>query len=385
MGRLEGKVAMVTGSGGERGFGRAIARRLAADGADLVLTDIAPAGVRVVAAKRATGWRGLEAVADEVRAAGRRAVVAQVDVRAADQVRARHRPGRPDVRPDRHPRQQRRRPSRRRPRPRGRAAGRGVARDPGDEPHRHLSLQQGRRRAHGGARHAGPHHQHVLELRQGRLRAAGRVLRLQVRRDRVHPGPRHGAGAPPHHGERDLPGLGRHRSARLPRPAPRRELRRGAPGGRPSPSGPPRFRFSAWPRPRTWRSWPRFSPRTPPATSPGRRSTWRAAPSCTDGAGCRQVPPSTGGSPWSHPRRDRHERVPSTASRLRRDARPRRGALRRSGGGQHPDADAGRSRAHRRRPRLLGPNAGDPVGHCSGRRAAAGAPPRRRRWGWPRL
>jgi 3-oxoacyl-[acyl-carrier protein] reductase/meso-butanediol dehydrogenase/(S,S)-butanediol dehydrogenase/diacetyl reductase len=86
MGRLEGKVAMVTGSGGERGFGRAIARRLATEGADLVLTDIAPAGIRVVAAKRATGWRGLEAVADEIREAGRRAVVAQVDVRSADQV-----------------------------------------------------------------------------------------------------------------------------------------------------------------------------------------------------------------------------------------------------------------------------------------------------------
>jgi 3-oxoacyl-[acyl-carrier protein] reductase/meso-butanediol dehydrogenase/(S,S)-butanediol dehydrogenase/diacetyl reductase len=39
-----------------------------------------------VAAKRATGWRGLEAVAYEVRAAGRRAVIAQADVRAADQV-----------------------------------------------------------------------------------------------------------------------------------------------------------------------------------------------------------------------------------------------------------------------------------------------------------
>ena len=86
MGRLEGKVAMVTGSGGERGFGRAIARRLAAEGADLLLTDIAPAGIRVVAAKRATGWRGLESVADEVREAGRRAVIAQVDVRSADQV-----------------------------------------------------------------------------------------------------------------------------------------------------------------------------------------------------------------------------------------------------------------------------------------------------------
>ena len=88
MGRLDGKVAMVTGAGGEHGFGRAIARRLAAEGADLVLTDLAPAGVRVVAAKPGTGWRGLEAVADEVRGAGRRAVTALVDVRSADQIRA---------------------------------------------------------------------------------------------------------------------------------------------------------------------------------------------------------------------------------------------------------------------------------------------------------
>jgi meso-butanediol dehydrogenase/(S,S)-butanediol dehydrogenase/diacetyl reductase len=84
---LEGKVALVTGSGGEHGFGRAIARRLAAAGADLILTDVAPAGVRVVATKPGTGWRGLEAVADEVRGAGRRAVTALVDVRAAGQVR----------------------------------------------------------------------------------------------------------------------------------------------------------------------------------------------------------------------------------------------------------------------------------------------------------
>jgi NAD(P)-dependent dehydrogenase (short-subunit alcohol dehydrogenase family) len=88
MGRLEGKVAMVTGSGGEHGFGRAIARRLAAEGADLVLTDIAPAGVRVVAKKPGTGWQGLEAVAGEVRGTGRRAVTALVDVRAADQIQA---------------------------------------------------------------------------------------------------------------------------------------------------------------------------------------------------------------------------------------------------------------------------------------------------------
>jgi NAD(P)-dependent dehydrogenase (short-subunit alcohol dehydrogenase family) len=81
MARLAGKVAMVTGAGGEHGFGRAIARRLAAEGADLILTDVAPRGVRVVAAKPDSGWGGLDAVAAEVRAAGRRVVTRLLDVR----------------------------------------------------------------------------------------------------------------------------------------------------------------------------------------------------------------------------------------------------------------------------------------------------------------
>jgi len=69
MGALKGKVAMVTGCAGERGVGRAIARRLAREGADLVLTDVASGGTRVVKAKPLTEWGGLEATAKEVQQA----------------------------------------------------------------------------------------------------------------------------------------------------------------------------------------------------------------------------------------------------------------------------------------------------------------------------
>ena len=40
MGNLDGKIALVTGSAGKRGMGRAIAVRLAKEGAGLVIEDI---------------------------------------------------------------------------------------------------------------------------------------------------------------------------------------------------------------------------------------------------------------------------------------------------------------------------------------------------------
>jgi NAD(P)-dependent dehydrogenase (short-subunit alcohol dehydrogenase family) len=86
MGRLEGKIAMITGAGGEHGLGRAIARRFAAEGADLVLVDVAATGLRVAASTPAGAWRGIEAVADEIRTQGRRALTALADVRSAAQV-----------------------------------------------------------------------------------------------------------------------------------------------------------------------------------------------------------------------------------------------------------------------------------------------------------
>ena len=88
MPNLSGKIAMVTGCAGERGVGRAVAGRLAVAGADLVLTDVAPKGTRVVAAMPASPWGGLEAVAAEVRALGRRVLTALLDIRVRSQIDA---------------------------------------------------------------------------------------------------------------------------------------------------------------------------------------------------------------------------------------------------------------------------------------------------------
>ncbi|MFH1569749.1 MAG: glucose 1-dehydrogenase [Gemmatimonadota bacterium] len=69
---LNGKVALVTGAGGQRGIGRAVARRLAAEGADLVVADVTDRG--------SGEWGGLPAVAVEIAASGRRSLAVVADV-----------------------------------------------------------------------------------------------------------------------------------------------------------------------------------------------------------------------------------------------------------------------------------------------------------------
>ena len=78
--RLDGKVAIVTGAGRMRGIGRAIAVRLAQDGADVAVTAIARSHEDMPEMERHAAWRGAVSVANEIRDLGRKALPLDVDV-----------------------------------------------------------------------------------------------------------------------------------------------------------------------------------------------------------------------------------------------------------------------------------------------------------------
>lgn len=82
MGPLHGKVALVTGAGGRNGIGRAVALRLAQDGADVAVNDL------VAKPRAGSDWGGLPALAGEIEAVGRRSLAVTADVADAAQVQA---------------------------------------------------------------------------------------------------------------------------------------------------------------------------------------------------------------------------------------------------------------------------------------------------------
>jgi len=77
---LEGKVAVVTGAGRLRSIGRPIAVALARAGCDVVLTGTGRSPDRYTDEEKAAGWRDIDSVADDVVAAGRRALALVSDV-----------------------------------------------------------------------------------------------------------------------------------------------------------------------------------------------------------------------------------------------------------------------------------------------------------------
>lgn len=80
MDRLAGKVALVTGAGRQRGIGRAVAVRLAEEGADIVVSALPRDPASFPPHERDTGWLGAASVVAEIEAMGRRALAVDCDV-----------------------------------------------------------------------------------------------------------------------------------------------------------------------------------------------------------------------------------------------------------------------------------------------------------------
>jgi NAD(P)-dependent dehydrogenase (short-subunit alcohol dehydrogenase family) len=85
---LAGKVAIVTGAGGRHGIGRAIANRLAQEGADVVVTDIEKSAEAIRLEDRQAGWQGLPSVVSEIEAQGRQSLGLFSDVTDSAQVQS---------------------------------------------------------------------------------------------------------------------------------------------------------------------------------------------------------------------------------------------------------------------------------------------------------
>ena len=77
---LKGKVALVTGAGGEHGIGRAIAMRLAKEGADVAVNDI------TANPKKSATWDGLPSLVKEIRGLGRNTKAFEADISNSHQV-----------------------------------------------------------------------------------------------------------------------------------------------------------------------------------------------------------------------------------------------------------------------------------------------------------
>ena len=82
------KVAIVTGAGGMRAIGRGIALFLARDGYDVSLVDIKRPADQLPQDEVAANWKGIDSVAEEIGALGRKALPVYADISQSGQVDA---------------------------------------------------------------------------------------------------------------------------------------------------------------------------------------------------------------------------------------------------------------------------------------------------------
>lgn len=92
MGRFTGKTAVITGSGRRGGLGEAIAKRLAADGANIVISDIGQSRDAATGEAHIGSTDEMESIAAEMREMGVESSTCVCDVRSLEEVRglARH-------------------------------------------------------------------------------------------------------------------------------------------------------------------------------------------------------------------------------------------------------------------------------------------------------
>ncbi len=85
--RFQGKTAVITGSGRKKGLGEAIAKRLAADGANIVISDVGRSRDEATGASHIGSTDEMEQLAQEIREMGVSVSTCVCDVRKLDEVR----------------------------------------------------------------------------------------------------------------------------------------------------------------------------------------------------------------------------------------------------------------------------------------------------------
>lgn len=88
MGTLSGKTAVITGSGRRKGLGEAIARKLAAEGANIVISDIGKTRDAATGEAHIGTTDEMESIAEELRSFGVKVSTCVCDVRSLEEVRA---------------------------------------------------------------------------------------------------------------------------------------------------------------------------------------------------------------------------------------------------------------------------------------------------------